>query len=94
MGPMKGDARRSDFGSDHSGSCCLGIWGFPKIRGIIMENQMEKKMENEMETGIIQGIIGTRVSQNSGFLFGGPINKDYSILGSRLGSPYFAETTI
>ena len=26
--------------------------------------------------------------------FGGPHNKDYSILGSILGSPYFWETTI
>ena len=28
------------------------------------------------------------VSQNYGYLFGGPHNKDYSILGSILGSPY------
>ena len=31
------------------------------------------------------------VSQNSGYLFGGPNNKDYSILGSILGSPYFGK---
>ena len=48
---------------------------------------MEKKMENEMETGLIEGIIGIRVSQNYGYLFRGPNNKDYSILGSILGSP-------
>ena len=29
-----------------------------------------------------------------GALFGGPHNKDYSILGPILGSPYFWETTI
>ena len=29
------------------------------------------------------------VSQNYGYLFGGSHNKDYSILGSILGSPYF-----
>ena len=28
------------------------------------------------------------VSQNWGYLFGGPNNKDSSILGSILGSPY------
>ena len=31
------------------------------------------------------------VSQNYGYLFGGPNNKDYSILGSKLGSPYFGK---
>ena len=30
-------------------------------------------------------------SQNYGYLFGGPQNKDYSILGSTSGSPYFGE---
>ena len=28
------------------------------------------------------------ISQNSGYHFGGPYNKDYSVLGSILGSPY------
>ena len=31
------------------------------------------------------------VSQNSGYLFGGSNNKDYSILGSISGSPYFGK---
>ena len=31
------------------------------------------------------------VSQNSGYLFGGPYNQDYDILGSILGSPYFGK---
>ena len=31
------------------------------------------------------------VSQNWGYRFGGPHNKDYSILGSILGSPYFGK---
>ena len=31
------------------------------------------------------------VSQNRGTLFGCPYNKDYSILGSILGSPYFGK---
>ena len=31
------------------------------------------------------------VSQNEGYLYKGPNNKDYSILGSILGSPYFPE---
>ena len=30
--------------------------------------------------------MGFRVSQNSGYHFEGPCNKDYSILGSVLGS--------
>ena len=34
------------------------------------------------------------VSQNYGYLFGDPHNKDYSISGSILGSPYFGKTTI
>ena len=29
--------------------------------------------------------------QDLGYLFGGPNNKDYSILGSTLGSPYFGK---
>ena len=31
------------------------------------------------------------VSQNHGYHFGGPNNKDYSILGSMLESPYFGK---
>ena len=31
------------------------------------------------------------VSQNSGYLFGGPHNKDYGILESILGSPYLGK---
>ena len=31
------------------------------------------------------------VSQNKGYHFGDPHNKDYSILGSILGSPYFGK---
>ena len=31
------------------------------------------------------------VSQNEGYLLGGPHNKDYSILGSILGSPYLGK---
>ena len=31
------------------------------------------------------------VSQNKGYLFGGPHTKDYSILGSISGSPYFGK---
>ena len=31
------------------------------------------------------------VSQNLGYLFGGPYTKDYNILGSILGSPYFGK---
>ena len=31
------------------------------------------------------------VSQNYGYHFGGPNNKDYSILGSILESPYFGK---
>ena len=31
------------------------------------------------------------LSQNEGYLFGGPYNKDQNILGSTLGSPYFGK---
>ena len=31
------------------------------------------------------------ISNNSGCPFGGPYNKDYSILGSILGSPHFGK---
>ena len=31
------------------------------------------------------------VSQNQGYHFGGPNSKDYSILGSILGSPYLGK---
>ena len=48
---------------------------------------MEKKMENEMETVITSGIIGIRVSEILGYLFGVPFNKDYSIWRSILGTP-------
>ena len=36
-------------------------------------------------------IVDTGVSQNYGYLFGSPHNKDYSILGSILGFPYFGK---
>ena len=41
-----------------------------------MGSQMEKTMETYMG-----------VSLNFGYLFGGPYNTDYSMLGSILGSP-------
>ena len=34
------------------------------------------------------------VSQNWGYHFGGPQNKDYSILGCILGSPYFGKLPV
>ena len=34
------------------------------------------------------------ISPKLGYLIGGPNNKDCSILGPILGSPYFGETTI
>ena len=41
--------------------------------------------------GCSQACVYLRVSQNYGYLFGGPNNKDYNILGSILGSPYFGK---
>ena len=38
---------------------------------------------------LMKGNLG--VSQNYGYLFGSPHNKDYSILGSILGFPYFGK---
>ena len=34
------------------------------------------------------------ISQNQGCFFGGPYNKDYSILGSILGFPLFRESSL
>ena len=44
--------------------------------------------ECAMGTGSIWDV---EVSQNDGYLIGGPHNKDCSILGSILGSPYFGK---
>ena len=43
---------------------------------------MEKEMDNEMEALFIQGVIGIRVSQKLGYLFGGANIKDCNISGS------------
>ena len=37
------------------------------------------------------GVYGSVLKLGVPFLFGGPHNKDYSILGSILGSPYFGK---
>ena len=42
-----------------------------------------------VDAGAYIGIYG--VSPNWGYLFGGPYNKDCSVLGSILGSPYFGK---
>ena len=56
-----------------------------------MENQMEKNMEHEMGTGGIQGFIAVGFPKITGTFSGGPYNKDHSILGSTLGSPWLGE---
>ena len=38
--------------------------------------------------------IDDRDSQSYGYLFGGPYNKDYTILGVHIGVPVFRETTM
>ena len=38
-----------------------------------------------------EGINIWGVSQNYGYLFGGPYNEDYNILGFILGFPYFGK---
>ena len=43
-----------------------------------------------MVTSPVKGILSGGFP-NYGYLFGGPHNKDYSILGSILGSPYFGK---
>ena len=43
------------------------------------------------DTGTSIDCVYMGVSLNWGYLFEGPDNKDYSILGSILGSPYFGE---
>ena len=52
---------------------------------------MEKKWKIKWTLGLSKGFLGIVVSKNLGCLFGGPHNKDYSILGSTLGSPYFGK---
>ena len=47
-----------------------------------------------LSAGTLHGVVVNTefgVSQNRGTLFGGPYNKDYSILGSMLGSPCFGK---
>ena len=40
---------------------------------------------------LVSCYLNMGISQNYGYHFGGPHNKDYSILGSILGSPYFGK---
>ena len=40
---------------------------------------------------LCRGLYGLGFPQNSGYHFGGPYTKDYSILESILGSPYFGK---
>ena len=47
-----------------------------------------------LATGLTSGKTKLGVSQNNGYLYGGPHNKDYSILGSILGSPDFGKLPI
>ena len=42
--------------------------------------------------GVLPEELG--VSSSSGYHYGGPNNKDYGILGSILGSPYFGKLPI
>ena len=59
---------------------------------------MERKrllrhLGQSMQVPRVPGLLlrGLQVSQNYGYLFGGSHNKDYSILGSILGSPSFGK---
>ena len=52
---------------------------------------MEKKMEIKWKLGLYWGLSGLGFPKIGGNLFGGPHNKDYSILGSILGSPHFGK---
>ena len=68
------------------------MWEFPKIRGTFKGDILGLYRDNGKENGYYYlGFRVYRVSENSGYPFGGPHNKDYSILGSILGSPYFGK---
>ena len=54
----------------------------PKPEGPTLQNPYEPLCEPSLLF-----IVDLGVSQNGGTLFGGPYNKDYSILGSKLGPP-------
>ena len=53
-------------------------------------SQNEGSFKWDMGVYRAQG-LGFRVSQNYGYFFGGPDNKDHRILGSMLGSPYLGK---
>ena len=44
-------------------------------------------MENEIEARVILYLMGIRASQNKGYLFGCPHNRNYNAWGFILGSP-------
>ena len=70
----------------------------PRQKGRKEGRKPEATKDGRKKTGKKEGRkLGTchhsdmGVSQNSGYFFGGPHSKDYSILGSILGSPYFGK---
>ena len=73
------------------------MWGFPKIRGLGFRVILGLYWENGKENGNYYSLLGfyyQGVSQNYGYLFGGPNNKDCSILGVYIGVPLFWGTTM
>ena len=58
----------------------------------ILSNQpdeLQRRIQPDPRFWVAVKELNLGVSQNWGYPFGGPYNKDYSILGSILGSPYF-----
>ena len=65
----------------------LEVWYFPRNIGSYFRKPF--KPDPYIGSRLHARLLQMGVSQNQGYPFGGPYNKDYSILGSILGSPYF-----
>ena len=65
------------------------IWQYYHNKG--EETQTERTMQNEMSNRI-WGLQGVGVSVHQGRFHRAPTSKDYSILGSILGSPFMENT--
>ena len=92
--------RLSAFGRFQASSCCLGVVGGSLFTLSTVRCELVGLANRQMGCAWMKlqapflGRVRRQdlgVSQNYGYLFGGPNNKDYSILGSTLGFPYFGK---
>ena len=89
IGVIKGDTRRLDYRS-HARRYTLGQTEVDASVNLAASGQ--SSTEGGSFPWVRVCIWG--VSQNKGYPFGGPNNKDYCILGVYIGVPLFWETTI